>query len=257
MNANTANQTVRPVFSSFVPDPRLFRPDADMYLIFLSGNGVMFYEPTDDPWYRGSIPYMKIKEVGYNITDEWSKTVYRPDEAASPMGCIQQYQYCNAAHECGELASFYDAMATAAPFFDIPLEVIGGYANVTGQTASRFTWFEIIMYSSYDLLAVLIDLGAASLVSRRNFELGRLGQIPSNQWKLDVTHWWTTLLAAKQAAFVNAAHGPTDPLLHQNMFSPDEVQMGYLCRNQVRLPTWCLPLFLLLKYVSVSGSRGV
>lgn len=235
MYANTANNTVRPVFSSFVPDHRLFRPDADLYLIFLSGNGVAFYEPTNDPWYRGSIPWMEIKEVGYNITDEWSKTVYRPDEAASPMGCIQQYQYCNADHECGELASFYDAMATAAPFFDIPLEVIGGYANASGQTASQFTWFELIIYSSYDLMSLLIDLGATSLVSRRNFELGYLGRIPSDQWKLDVTHWWTTLLAAKQAAFVSAAHGPTDPVLLQNMISPNDVHMGHLCRNQVRL----------------------
>lgn len=225
MYAFTANKTA---VSLFVPDPGLFRPDADLYLIFLSGNGVAFYEPTNDPWYRGTIPWAIVG-------NGWRKTVYRPDEAASPMGCIQQYQYCNADHKCGELASFYDALATAVSFFDTPLEVVGGYANASGQTSQQFDWFEEIIYSSYNLGSLLAELGAASLMSRRNFESGYIGQIADDQWKLDVTHWWTILLAAKQAAFVNAAHGPTDPLLFHSTVSPNDDHMGSLCRNQVRL----------------------
>lgn len=241
MNANTANKTVQSGFSMFVPDSRLFRPDADLYLMFLSGNGVAFWEPTEDPWYRGSVPWTEVKQVGYNVTKQWSKTVYRPDEAASPMGCIQQYQYCNAEHQCGELASFYDAMASAAPFLDTPIEAIGGYINVTGQTSSHFSWFETIMYSGYDLDSLLSDLGATSLISHQNFQAGYLGGTPSNQWKLDVTHWWTTLLAAKQAAFVTAAHGPSDPSLLQNTYHPDNKYMQELCRSQVRLYTRSCP----------------
>lgn len=218
----------------FTPDSRLFRPDADLSLIFLSGNGVAFYEPTNDPWYRGSVPWLEVKNEEDNVPGQWKRTVYRPDEAASPMGCIQQYQYCNSKHKCGQLASFYDAVTTAAPFFDTPIEAFGGYAQTSGQTSSHFSWFETIIYSSYQLLALLNGLGSASLASRRNFQLGYVWKIPSNQWKLDVMHWWTTLLAAKQAAFVIAAHGPMDPLLHQNMILPENEFMQQLCRNQVR-----------------------
>lgn len=235
MHANIANKTLRPALSTFSPDPKLFRPDADLYLMFLSGNGVAFHEPTMDLWYRGSIPWTDIMSIGYDGTSRFNLTVYRPDEAASPMGCIQQYQYCNAEHKCGELASFYDAIKTAAPFFNTSLEAILGFANVSGQKSSQFYWFKTIMSSSYDLIALLRILGVAALDSRRNFELGFLGHIPTNQWKLDVTQWWTTMLVAKQAAFVNAAHGPTDPLLRQNMIISENEHMESLCHNQVRL----------------------
>lgn len=232
----TINKTIQDVvYSSFAPDPKLFRPDADQYLIFLSGNGVSFYEPTEDPWYRGFVPWAEIKSVGSDVSIPWNKTVYRPDEAASPLGCIQQYQYCNAEHKCGELASFYDAIATAAPFFDTPLEVLSGYAKVSDRTSSQFSWFQNIIYSSYDLTALLGELGTASLASHRNFDAGYMAQIPVNQWKIDVTHWWATLLAAKQAAFVNAANGPKDPSILNQTIPPKNEYMEYLCRNQVRL----------------------
>lgn len=123
LDANTANATVWKKVSAFDPDPRLFRPGADLYLIFLSGNGVYFEGPTDDPWYRGFIPGNTIH---FASNTEETRTVYRPDEAASPMGCIQQYQYCNADRQCGELTSFTDAMASAAPLLNTTLEMIWG-----------------------------------------------------------------------------------------------------------------------------------
>lgn len=236
MHARMANKTVEPRMSMFAPDTRLFRPDADLLLVFLSGNGVVFLEPTMDSWYRGSIPYMSGR-IGYTNPYARSKTLYRPDEAASPMGCIQQYQYCNAELECGELASFYDSITAAAPFLNSSFEEIGGYVNVSGRTPSHFSWFQQVLSDGYDFAKLLNTLGAASLVSYRNSENGYFGRIPSNQWKLDVTHWWTTLLAAKQAAFVSAAHGPTDPLLFQDTLRPENEYMEQLCRNQVRLHT--------------------
>lgn len=237
MHATIANKSLQAVYSSFIPDPRLFRSDADLYLIFLSGNGVSFYEPTEDPWYRGSVEWTKSRQMGYNNTDEWIKTIYRPEEAASPMGCIQQYQYCNAELKCGELTSFYDAKTTAAHLFDTPLEVIQGYAKASGRISSQFSWFRSITYSYYDPLELISALGSASLVSRRSFDSGSLSDIPNDQWKLEVTHWWTTLLAAAQAAFVRAANGPPDIALRYSTTFPENEYMEDLCRNQVRLVT--------------------
>lgn len=218
----------------FAPNTRLFRPDADSLLVFLSGNGVPFFEPTMDPWYRGFIPYANGTS-GYIIPHDWNNTVYRPDEAASPMGCLERYQYCNAERKCGELASFHDAITAAAPFLNASSEEIDGYANVSGRASSQFSWFQSIIHNAYDLAPLLESLGAASLASRSNFEAGYVGRIPSNQWQLDVTHWWATLLAATQAAFVSAASGPTDPSLFQSTFRPENEHMEQLCRNQVRL----------------------
>lgn len=218
----------------FTPDTRLFRPDADLLLVFLSGNGVAFFEPTMDPWYRGSIPYANGTSDHVGGPNGWSKTLYRPDEAASPMGCIERHQFCNAERKCGELASFYDAITTAAPFLNLSKEWIYGYGNVSGWTSAHFSWFLLIISNAYDLSMLLSYLGVASLVSHRSFETG-FGPLPSNQWQLDATYWWTTLLAGTQAAFVSAAHGPTDPLLFQFTLRLENKYMEQLCRNQVRL----------------------
>ncbi|KAK2597555.1 hypothetical protein N8I77_012334 [Diaporthe amygdali] len=235
ISAYTENKTaIYPGFGNFVPDPMLFRPDADLHLIFLSGNGVAFYEPTMDPWYRGFVPWGKVRN--YEPSGQWTKNVYRPDEAASPLGCIQQYQWCNAEHKCGELSSFHDARNTAAPFFDTPLEALDGYWDISGQKSSQWAWLEYIIYSAADL-RILHQLGAASLASRRNFGMGYMSQIPPDQWKIDVTYWWATLMAATQAAFVNAVHGPKDPSLLQMTLRPLNKYMESLCHNQKILST--------------------
>lgn len=247
--------TIWPDASFFAPDPRLFRPDADMYLIFLSGNGVAFYDPTNDPWYRGFVPWKEVNTLAYE--DNINMTVYRPDEAASPMGCIQQWQYCNAEHKCGELASYYDAVTTAAPCLNTSLEAALGYADVSGQTSSQFAYFGAIMYSAQDLITILRVLGVAALDSSRQFESGFVGPIPSDQWKLDVTHWWTTMLAAKQAAFVNAAHGTKDPALLNTTAYPGNEYMEELCHSQVSVTKLSLASFFWHTFPHVVFQRRV
>lgn len=230
MYATTVNRTAQARYSLFEPDPRLFRQDADLYLIFLSGNGVGFYEPAEDSWYRNLVPWKDVTVVGNAVAGKWYKTVYRPEEAASPMGCIQQHQYCNAKLECGELASSYDAQATAAHLFGTPPD-----GNTSSQAYSEYNWFQNIIYSSYDIMAIVKNLGTASLASRRYFNGGYMSQISNEQWKLDVTHWWATLMALKQSAFVNTAQGPKDPYLQQDTLQPEDKHMEALCRNQVCL----------------------
>lgn len=230
--AQIANSTVFLEQWNFNPDLRLFRPDADLYLIFLSGNGVYFDKPTYDPWYRGYAPGGEFYES--NSMEEDNYTAYRPLEAASPLGCIQQYQYCNANRQCGDLASFTDAMATATEFFNTSQEILWERSpNVSCLASSRFAWFERIISTSLDLKSMLQNLGSASLASRQYYKSGHMSTVPENQWKLDVTHWWATLMAAKQAAFLNAAHGPTDQEIWNFTATPDNSYMEDICHNQV------------------------
>lgn len=60
-----------------------------------------------------------------------------------------------------------------------------------------------------------------------------MNNVPDNQWKLDVTHWWATMMAAKQAAFVNTARGPTDQTLLEYTETPENAYMEEICNNQV------------------------
>ncbi|ROW07011.1 hypothetical protein VPNG_06668 [Cytospora leucostoma] len=229
MPAITANGTTWAEYSSFTPNENIYRPDADIYLIFLSGNGVKFRKPNEDPWYRGFVPD-GIRYLGND--PQRHAVVYRPDEAASPMGCIQQYQYCNADRQCGELASFTDSIAKSAPLFNFTLEAVWGNANYSGPVASHFSWFQDIIYTAYGLGTLLDTLGILSLMSRQSLVQGGWEHLPNNQWQIDITHWWATLLASSQAAFVNVAHGPTEPSVLAYTKYPQNSYMKEMCDNQ-------------------------
>lgn len=140
--------------------PAGLRPDGDLYLIFLSGNGVDFLEQTNDPWYRGA--GFRPDGTIFNIDEPDERhTLYKPQDAASPMGCIMRYQYCNAQGQCGDLASFADAITSAAPFFDLTTKDIraGTFVPISAS-ARRFSWFENILSSATDINHLLQSLGA-------------------------------------------------------------------------------------------------
>lgn len=232
------NRAINVNNSMFTPIPDLFRPDGDVSVIFLSGNGIRFYEETEDAWYRATAP-------GYRITDQtWEGTrrMYWPEEAASPLGCVRQIQVCNTAlppdKQCGPLASLDDAMAESAQLFNLTIpQMYDDHPNSTDPTASRFLWFnELLRYAVNDLVTIMQILGPSSLASKASLFQGFMGRLPSNQWQLDVTHWWSTWLASVQTGFVETAIGPADPTgeLEQLKVAPWNDHMRTLCNNQVR-----------------------
>lgn len=156
-------------------------------------------------------------------------------DAASPMGCIAQWQFCNAKGQCGDLASFADALASAVLMFDGIKEDIWNGTDPSGATALRFNWFEAVISQAIDLREVLESLGAFSLLSHQSLDQGFMGPLPDNQWQLDVIHWWGTILSSYQAAFVNVANGPNDASLMPYTLLPTSSYADTLCRNQVRL----------------------
>jgi hypothetical protein len=218
-------------FSDFVPIEPLNRSDADVNLVFLSGNGVFYLQPATDEWYKsGPAPFNRTVVSG-------DTQLYVPEEAASVLGCADQYQFCNSAlHEserCGPLASLADAIAGAAPYFD------SSWTNfklniVNSTTAARFQYFMRTFYSSFSsVVYVLQHLGPTALESQRSLIDGDQWRIAPNQWQLDVRRWWNISMAITQTDFVNTAYGPTDPTLLRarvNFTTPD---FKKLCNNQV------------------------
>lgn len=223
--------------SVFVPIPELFRSDGDVQVIFLSGNGIHFYERTEDAWYRATAP-------GYEILDkspEGTHRTYWPEEAASPLGCVSQAQFCNTAlpsdKQCGPLASLNDAIYESAPLFDITVPQLEDiYYSPTSSPASLFYWIVMQLNIVATKVEMLLQiLGPESLSSKANLIPGLKGRLPPNQWQLDVTHWWSTYLASVQAAFVETAMGPADPTgeLEALRISPWDEHVRSLCNNQV------------------------
>lgn len=217
--------------SHFVPIPQLSVPDADLLLIFLSSDGIMFLNQTDDPWYRATVP-----GGSYQFDGAVKQSFYVPDEAASPLGCVERFQYCNSSKNCGKLASFIDSTVSALTLFHIdPDDVMSGVYETQrlDATARRFEMFQATLADSQDTSALLIALGPSSLLSLQHLMQGVMGTLPNNQWQLDVSHWFAVRLASIQAAFVNMARGPTDKTLLPYVETiGDEVQR-VMCNNQV------------------------
>jgi hypothetical protein len=228
-----------PTATSFEPRSELLRMDADTVLIFLSGNGVVYEVPMDDDWYRGTHPFRNLTGIG---TDNFPQT-FRPEDAASPMGCIQQFQFCLADEtSCGPLAASYDASAQA--FESIGLSKSEAYndtfSTVVGTnnpTSSRLQWLISLVRNQFDIRDILTTSGSQALASRTQLSGGLQASLPLDQWKLDIQHTWATAFARLQAEVVQVAYGTTDPSLIKYRVGPGDAAQANICSNQV--PALC------------------
>lgn len=131
--STTIIENRKPTPDSPVLIDSLARQDADVHILFLSGNGVFFTQPSNDLWYRLIPKPMRGPVLALNdslfVIDQ-----YILREPASPLGCASQYQFCNSGtNECGPLASQLDAIAGAAPIFETTVSprTISGIVDVS------------------------------------------------------------------------------------------------------------------------------
>ncbi|KAI1364789.1 hypothetical protein F5Y08DRAFT_353259 [Xylaria arbuscula] len=210
------------------------RNDADLVLIFLSGDGVVFSQYSDDEWYYLNPDPITIFLDGPSTVPT---RLYIPTEPASPLGCTSQYQFCNTAipgtSGCGPLASLRDAIAGASPLFDITYAEFQNN-SVRGETAARFLYFTNMYFSSAaaNIGDILEHLGATALTSQRSLQAFIQGPIASNQWQQDVAHWWDISMAIQQSQSLDQAYSPDDPEILPLRFNYSAPEFKKLCTNQ-------------------------
>ncbi|KAI0977246.1 hypothetical protein F4678DRAFT_477341 [Xylaria arbuscula] len=249
VSSQTVNGSV--AIGSFYPDPDLQRPDADIYIYFLSGNGVVTSAPVDDPWYRSNVPSTinSVYDQLANGTFQLQET-FRPAEAASPLGCALQLQICKGpsalSSTCGSLTSYNDALAGAFTSFGVDWEVYQNAvtleqiveASASDEEASRYLWLAMIINNYPNVLGEAAGvLGFQSLASRRSLLNGLQGPLPNDQWKLDISNWWNISLAGLQASMVDTANGITDPALVRLKTNATNPGQEAMCQNQKILST--------------------
>lgn len=222
--------------SHFIPIPELYTDDGDLHLIFLQGNGVYFYENTTDPWYRatqfGGLRFMGGSPDGPNST----QIIYRPEEASSPLACVERYQFCNANRECGPLAG-KQAITQAGPVFNMSAFDIYNDIVPNDPVASRFYWFYLALFTmATDLDVMLKNLGPKAVLSQQSLFDGLVGPLPDDQWQIDVKYWWAIRLASIQAAFVDTSVNRGNTALQAYRIRPYNSYMQDMCDNQVSTP---------------------
>lgn len=199
----------------------------------------MFSTPHDDGWYRATTV---IGTMSTTLSSGEGQA-YIFDEAASPLGCVQQWQWCNLAYPgtsgCGPLASSMDAIFGALPKFNLTEEQMiwdtQKRAKLHTTTAARFAWPVLMHYGlAGGIHNVIASLGPKSLASQSSLFAGTQMSLDGNQWQLDVTNWWNIMLAAYQSAYVETAIGEADPELQPVLVAPSNEYEQQACRSQVR-----------------------
>lgn len=205
--------------------------DADLLLVFLAPEGIFFLNRTDDPWYRATVrgPHFDMQGAQHDL--------YEPDEAASPMACVQRFQYCDSNKQCGRLASFADAVESAGSLFHRNPGatwslVESGYQPDAKR--NRFEMFQFTAISAASFFELLNTLGPSSLLSSQHMLQGIMGPLPNTQWQQDVSHWFAIRMASLQAAFLNSARGPSDEAVLPYVTRPRDQYQREMCKNQVR-----------------------
>ncbi|KAK0614802.1 hypothetical protein DIS24_g11914 [Lasiodiplodia hormozganensis] len=224
--ASSSNGTLSPD-SDFSPRPSIARDNADVVLFFLSANGIIFIANTTDDWYRATRIAGRVHRG--NNTDS-TFAVYEQDEAASPLGCVQQEQFCNPSlpegKRCTPLTGNWDVYDKAAALF-------GGNDDEENSSANRLWWAFETGFETALLHGVVRKLATRSLVSKFGLSNGVQGPLPDNQWQLEVELWHNTVLAIIQENFVAAARGQSeDPRLDKIFMGPDSPEAESMCRNQ-------------------------
>jgi hypothetical protein len=76
-------------------------------------------------------------------------------------------------------------------------------------------------------------IGPSILEARYQLNNGLSGDLPSNQWQIEVEHMLGTTLASVQGMFVESASGPREKKLDQFKALPKTDQARRMCVNQV------------------------
>lgn len=213
-------------YSSFVPIPELQRLDANVLIIFLSVNEIVFAAETNDPWFGAT------EMVGYKTADKASGSgrvaVYYPEEPASPMACALQTQICDPSLPEGSRCT---PLGAAHDIHDAYLAL---YQNASEGDRNRASWaYQAWIGFSEPISEVIYALSSQSLTARNSLMGNMQGPIPDNQWQLEVQHWHETSLALMQASFVETATGPNDPKVHEYVTKPQNAQEVQFCGSQV------------------------
>lgn len=232
------NQEFNHINSGFIPIQEISNVSGNIVIVFLSGNRILFPTPHDDGWYRAKTAGPKLSTTA----STGKAQAYTFDEAASPLGCLQQWQWCNSAYPgtsgCGPLASSLDAIIGALPKFNLTLDQLtrDSQERVRLHTAAgaRLNWsFMMHSFIENGIASIIATLGTRSLVSQSSLYSGVQTTLSENQWQLDVTNWWNIMLATYQSAFVETAIGEADPELQPVLLGPSNKYEQQVCKSQV------------------------
>lgn len=205
------------ISSLWEPAAPLNRTDADLDLVFIASNSIKYEMPTDDPIFSAHIvsPFSNFNIGGGNIT------FYESDYYLGVICCLEQHQVC---HEdtCTPLSRLNEV-----------------FSNSSGLSMTQ--------------RGILKRLGSASVFSGISSAIsGRSGtalrasetvfnhfqpSLPSNQWEIEISSWFSTGLATLQSGLRDYVSPTSNLLPGIDIATPQNAVDVAMCFNQKTLTT--------------------
>ncbi|KAF2105161.1 hypothetical protein BDV96DRAFT_608476 [Lophiotrema nucula] len=174
--------------SSFIPIREFNISNGDVHLLFLEPHSTDFAAPCDDPWFSAHDAY----------TSPTNATSYFSDNLLNPMGCVEQFGFCNPNSDndaCTALGGILPAAASAK--FDLNLTSM--------QSAIVDIIVDAIYANNVDITQPVALLAEDSQIE------GQQMPLPNNQWVLELQDMHNRALTQLQRLVVNYARGPGSP----------------------------------------------
>ncbi|KAL5427469.1 hypothetical protein PMIN07_009707 [Paraphaeosphaeria minitans] len=189
-----------PSSSSFIPRKEFNTTDGDIYLMFLAAHAVNFAKPVDDPWFSAH----RANPGPLN------RTYYFSDHLLSPLGCVEQFQFCNpkksdAPNACTSLSGIVPA--TAAAKFDLDF------------TPMQSAIMDLLINAIYANNAIILQ--PIQLLADDTSNDGVQMPLPRNQWVVELQDMHNRVLTEIQRIIVDYARGPSSPAAKQFLVVPD------------------------------------
>jgi hypothetical protein len=181
--------------SGWEPIPPLNRTDADVTLIFIAPNSVVYETPVDDPVFSA---HSTNSSIVISVLEGQSTVFYESDYYLGIIGCAEQHQVCN-----GDICTALSAHT----------EVFSN-SSLSGLSMTQLGIFERLgLATIYTTTAGAIGArSGTALLASETVRGTRQASLPSNQWQIEVSSWFTTSLARLQFSFREfAAFGQTPP----------------------------------------------
>jgi hypothetical protein len=206
--------------------PELQQDDADVSLLFLSANEIAYLAPVEDKWFSA---HQKTQRAG--VPDDF----YYRDEPAAPLACATQYQWCkpgktgkghNNVH-CTSLTGLHESLDQARTLWQSQ--------GSSGTLALLNLFINASEYTGRTVSDVVTVGGPLALLAHYTLDslAGVQVHLPDDQWQLEVSDWFNTILALVQRWTVDVVVGYTDPALKDFIVRPSSEDQRRGCRSQV------------------------
>jgi hypothetical protein len=205
---------------SWTPSKELNRTDADVSIFFLAQNSVEYNGPVDDPLFSAHL-------AEYVVVEGITEFYFLGDDYVNALGCIDQHQFCNPTYPgfdgnttgCTTLTSYESAISGLNGL------LLSEFQMAVAERIVSNLIFENMYYS-------VLGRGASALrASELALDLAQVA-LPNNQWTIEASGWFATVLARLQQAVVEYATGATGLPPGGKIISQGTIYDTALCHSQ-------------------------